>query len=136
MRQTTGVIRYLSLEWIDALSAEVAVSSVLADLAARHSIGVTQVVSDGPEGDVVYHFQVGDGAATFGAGPAEPEDVRMEQQWSTAVAVATGDLNAQEAFIKGLIRLSGNQQLLIESQPVFGALDTVFSAVRDRTEYR
>ena len=136
MRQTTGVIRYLSLEWIDALSAEVAVSSVLADLAGRHSIGVTQVVSDGPEGDVVYHFQVGDGAATFGAGPAEPEDVRMEQQWSTAVAVATGDLNAQEAFIKGLIRLSGNQQLLIESQPVFGALDTVFSAVRDRTEYR
>ena len=136
MRQTTGVIRYLSLEWIDALSAEVAVSSMLADLAGRHSIGVTQVVSDGPEGDVVYHFQVGYGAATFGAGPAEPEDVRMEQQWSTAVAVATGDLNAQEAFIKGLIRLSGNQQLLIESQPVFGALDTVFSAVRDRTEYR
>jgi len=130
------VIRYLSLEWIDALSAEVAASNTLADLAARHTIGVTQVVTDGPEGDVVYHLQVGDGRASFGAGAALPEDVRMEQQWATAVAVATGELNAQEAFIKGLIRLTGNQQLLIESQPVFGALDAVFATVRERTEYR
>ena len=93
----------------------------------RHPIGVTQVVTDGPEGDVTYHFQVGDGAARFGAGPADPEDVRMEQTWDTAVAVATGELNAQEAFIGGRIRLSGDQQLLLESQPVFGALDAVFA---------
>ena len=48
-------------------------------LAADHEIGVTQVVSDGPEGDVTYHLQVGDGEARFGAGAAEPEHVRMEQ---------------------------------------------------------
>ena len=51
-------------------------------------------------------------------------------------AVATGDLNAQEAFIKGLIRLTGNQQKLIDSQPVFAALDSVFTSVREQTEYR
>ena len=51
----------------------------------------------------------------------------MEQDWDTAVAVATGELNAQEAFIGGRIRLTGNQQLLLESQPVFGALDAVFT---------
>jgi putative sterol carrier protein len=60
----------------------------------------------------------------------------MEQSWATAKAVATGELNAQEAFIKGLIRLTGNQQKLIESQPVFAALDAVFTAVREQTEYR
>jgi putative sterol carrier protein len=130
------VVRYLSLAWIDALSHEVAVSAALADLAASHTIGVTQVVTDGPEGDVMYHLRVSDGVASFGAGPADGEDVRMEQSWATAAAVATGELNAQEAFIKGLIRLSGNQQKLIESQPVFAALDAVFSSVRDRTEYR
>ena len=32
--------------------------------------------------------------ARFGAGAAEPEHVRMEQTWDTAVAVATGELNA------------------------------------------
>ncbi|MEM1333893.1 MAG: SCP2 sterol-binding domain-containing protein [Actinomycetota bacterium] len=128
-------IRYLSLDWIRALSAEVAGSEQMADVAQEHSIGVTQVVSDGPEGDVTYHLDVRDGTAAFGAGPADPEDVKMEQSWETAVAVATGELNAQEAFINGHIRLFGDQQKLLESQPVFGALDAVFSSVRDQTRY-
>ena len=130
------MVRYLSLEWLDALSAEVAGSPTLAELARTHSIGVTQIVREGPEGEVTYHLQVGDGAASFGAGPADPEDVRMEQDWATAVGVATGEENAQEAFIGGRIRLTGDQQKLIESQPVFAALDAVFRSVRDRTEYR
>ena len=129
------VIRYLSLEWLDALTAEVAANAELQDLASQHTIGVTQVVTDGPEGTVVYHLQVGEGAATFGAGQAFPEDVRMEQTWETATSVATGALNAQEAFIKGRILLTGSQQKLMESQPVFAALDTVFRSVRERTEY-
>ena len=130
------MVRYLSLAWIDALSQEVAKSDALGTLADTHQIGVTQVVTDGPEGTVIYHLRLGCGTASFGAGPAEAEDVRMEQSWATAAAVATGELNAQEAFIKGLIRLTGNQQKLIESQPVFAALDAVFTSVREQTEYR
>jgi putative sterol carrier protein len=105
------------------------------EVAEHHSIGVTQVVRSGPEGDVTYHLKVADGSATFGAGPCDPEDVRMEQEWQTAVDVATGELNAQAAFINGHIRLFGDQQRLLESQPVFGALDAVFSNVRARTDY-
>ncbi|MFK8025996.1 MAG: SCP2 sterol-binding domain-containing protein [Ilumatobacter sp.] len=130
-----ATLRYLSLAWIDALSAEVAVSEQMRDVAQTHSIGVTQVISDGPEGDVTYHLMVADGAATFGAGEADPEHVKMEQSWQTAVDVATGELNAQEAFISGQIRLFGDQQKLLDSQPVFGALDAVFSTVRERTRY-
>ena len=129
------MIRYLSLDWITSLSDEVAASDQLREIAESHRIGVTQVVSNGPEGDVIYHLSVGDGEASFGAGPADPEDVKMEQDWDTAVAVATGELNAQEAFIGGRIRLFGVQQKLLESQPVFGALDAVFAAVREQTSY-
>ena len=50
----------------------------------------------------------------------------MEESWETAVAVATGTLNAQEAFVSGHIRLHGDQQRLLDSQPLFGALDSVF----------
>jgi hypothetical protein len=128
-------VRYLSLGWIDALGREVAESATLTELAGTHEIGVTQVVTDGPEGTVVYHLQVRDGVARFGAGPADPEDVRMEQDWATAVAVATGELNAQEAFLGGRIRLYGDQQLLLRSQAVFGALDPVFAVVRQHTDY-
>jgi hypothetical protein len=128
-------VRYLSLDWIDALTREVAQSHELAALAADHTIGVTQVVTDGPEGDVTYHLQVGAGTAAFGAGGSEPEDVRIQEDWETAVAVATGSLNAQEAFIKGRILLTGDQQKLMDSAPVFSALDAIFSKVRADTDY-
>lgn len=128
-------VRYLSLAWIDELSRVVASDDALRRVASDHEIGVTQLVSDGPEGDVTYHLQVGGGEARFGPGAAEPEHVRMEQTWDTAVAVATGDLNAQAAFVNGHIRLYGDQQRLLDSQPVFGALDAVFDDVRQRTEY-
>lgn len=105
-------------------------------LAADHEIGLTQVVTDGPEGAVTYHLQITGGEASFGPGPAEPEHVRMEQTWATAVAVATHELNAQEAFVSGHIRLFGDQQRLLAAQPVFGALDAVFGEVRGRTDYR
>ena len=131
----TAEFRYLSLQWIDALSAEVAASEAMRDLADHHDVGVTQIVTDGPEGTVTYHLVVGEGQAAFGAGPADREDVKMEQSWETAVGVATGELTAQDAFINGRIRLYGDQQKLLESQPVFGALDAVFSSVRDRTRY-
>lgn len=135
-QQTAGRrLRYLSLDWINALSAEVAASEHMHEVAQQHTVGVTQVVSGGPEGDVTYHLRVADGNASFGAGSADPEDVKMEQDWQTAVDVATGELNAQEAFIGGKIRLFGDQRKLLESQPVFGALDAVFASVRDRTDY-
>jgi putative sterol carrier protein len=128
-------VRYLSLDWIDAVDQAVAANEPIQELVPTHEIGVTQVVTDGPEGDITYHLQVGDGAIAFAAGPADPEHVRMEQSWETAVAVATGGLNAQEAFVSGQIRLHGDQQRLLDSQPLFGALDSVFKAVREETVY-
>jgi putative sterol carrier protein len=127
--------RYLSLDWIDELRAEVEGNESLSEAAAGHTLGVTQLVTDGPEGDVLYHLQVTDGVVTFGAGPADPEEVRLEQSWDTAVAVATGTLNAQEAFIRGGIKLHGDTQALLGAVPLFAALDAVFASVRERTEY-
>jgi hypothetical protein len=132
---TEPTIRYLSLAWIRELTREVGESDTMRELAEEHAIGVTQVVTDGPEGDVIYHLQVGDGAASFGPGPAEPEHVRMQQDWATAVTVATGAQNAQEAFITGKILLFGDQQALMGAQPVFGALDSIFATVREHTRY-
>ena len=128
-------MRYLSLEWIEAMQAEVSASESMAALAHTHSIGVTQVVSDGPEGTVIYHLQVGNGEATFGPGVAPDENVRMEQTWETAVGVATETLPAQEAFIKGAIKLSGDPQRMIENLEVFAALDAAFAIVRSLTQY-
>ena len=128
-------MRYLSLEWIEAMHAHVASSESLRALSNTHSLGVTQVVTDGPEGNVLYHLQVGNGEASFGPGPAPDEHVRMEQSWETAVAVATEVLPAQEVFIKGLVRVTGDPQKIVDNVEVFAALDAAFSAVRGITTY-
>ena len=54
---------------------------------------------------------------------------------SAATGIATGQMNAQEAFIKGRILLTGDQTALLAAQPVFGALDAVFRSVGERTQY-
>jgi hypothetical protein len=129
-------MRYLSLEWMETMQAHVAASESLTQLAGTNSIGVTQVVTDGPEGNVVYHLQVGDGVAEFGPGPAANEDVRMEQSWQSSVDVATGVVPAQEVFMKGLVKISGDPQSIIDNVAVLAALSAVFGAVGSTTEYR
>ena len=129
-------MRYLSLEWMEAMQAHVAASESLTQLASTNSIGVTQVVTDGPEGTVVYHLQVGDGVADFGPGPASKEDVRMEQSWQSSVDVATGVVPAQEVFLKGLVKISGDPQSIIDNVAVLAALSAVFGAVGGDTDYR
>ena len=113
----------------------VAESESMRNAAETCSIGVTQVVTDGPEGTVVYHLQVGDGSASFGPGPAPREDVRFEQSWETAVGVATGSIPAQTVFVNGQVRLSGDTQKVVDNVVVFAALDAAFATVRDLTTY-
>jgi hypothetical protein len=131
-----STIRYLSAEWIAAMSASVHSNEALQALAGDHTIGFTQMVTGTPHGDVTYHLQVANGTLAFGSGVASPEHVRFTESWDTAVAVATGTLNAQEAFIKGAVKFSGNHQLLIDAAELFAELNGVFEGVRERTEYR
>lgn len=132
---TLGVVRYLSPAWLREAGREVTASEALAELAHTHTLGVTQVITGPLDGDVVYHLSLADGVASFGPGVARPEHVRMEQTWATAVAVATGELNAQQAFITGRIRLAGDPTVLVEHQPVFAALDAALATIRPSTAY-
>ena len=123
------------MDWIDAVADEATTNTEVAAAAAECTIGVTQVITDAPEGTIVYSLQVLDGQLLFAPGAAFPEDVRFQQTWDTAVGVATGVLNAQEAFIQGRILLTGDQQKLMDSQAVFAAMNAVFDIVRANTTY-
>lgn len=135
MTGQNGQVRYLSLEWIDALTRAVAADEAMQRAAASNSIAITQVVTGTPDGDVMYHLVVRDGHAVFGAGAAEGEDLRMMQDWDTAVGIAQHTVNPQDALIAGNIRLGGDPTKLMAAQDVFMALDGIFSEVSKHTLY-
>jgi len=128
-------VRYLSDEWITAVAQQLALDDSINALAPRHTVVITQLVTGTPLGDVSYHFSCREGNLSFGKG-AVPSDVTFTQSYDTAVGVATGKVNAAEAFINGLVRFSGDHQKVIDAQPLFAALDAVFARVRETTEYR
>ena len=128
-------LRYLSADWVQAVSEAVAANTELQQLSSIHSVGLTQVVTGTPHGDVVYHLQVGNGVTVLASGESSPEDVRFTEPYDTAVAVATGVLNAQEAFINGHIKFVGDHQKLIDAGDVFAALNPIFEKIRETTDY-
>lgn len=128
-------MKYLSIDWLEALNTVLQSSETMKSVAANHSIAVTQLITESPDGDVLYHLSVRDGSASIGPGAAIDEDVRLEQSYDTAVSVATGRANTQELFVNGSIRIHGNVTKLIANEPVFAALDAVFEAVRPQVEY-
>lgn len=127
-------MRYLSDEWIRAVAAEVAADAALRSLAASHEVSVVQNVSGTPFGDVTYHLVCRDGLVTFGSGTI-PADVVFSQDYTTAVDVALGRLNAAEAFITGKVRFAGDHERVVAAQPLFAALDGAFTRVRERTTF-
>lgn len=49
--------------------------------------------------------------------------------------MALARINAADAFISGKVRFSGDHEKVIAAQPLFAALDAVFSRVRARTQF-
>ena len=128
-------IRYLSPEWIEAVGSRIASSSEIQTLAASHSVGVTQVVTGTPFGDVTYNFQVASGRATFSPGVASPEDVRFSESWDTALAINNDTMSPDEAILLGHVTFSGDHTKLVAAGDVFALLDSVFEEVRALTTF-
>ena len=128
-------VDYLSNEWISAVADGIKANNEIIAVARENTVSVTQIITGTPRGDVTYHLESRDGKITFASGPATVSDIAFTQDWATAVGVATGKINAQEAFISGKIRFKGDHERVIATQPLFLALDVVFSLVNANTNF-
>lgn len=128
-------VRYLSTEWIEAVGSRLASSVEIQTLAKTHAVGITQVVTGTPVGDVTYNFQVGNGRATFTQGAASPEDVRFSESWETALAINNDSLSPDEAILLGHVTFSGDHTKLVAAGEVFALLDSIFEEVRTLTTF-
>ena len=131
--------RFLSDEWIEDLDALAAASSALEGIvpdAEEGALVIQHVVTDVPPGeDIAYHVVLGGGPARVRPGPAESATATFTQSYATARQIATGAASAQAAFMAGELRLGGRVDLLLTHHTALVAVDDVFAAVRERTEW-
>jgi hypothetical protein len=130
------VVRFLSPEWIDALDDAVRSDAGLRDATAGVRLTVEQHVTDADaDGEVVYHLVVDDGRVAVAAGAAGRPDVTFVQDRPTAAAIGAGTATAQDAFMSGRLRVSGDVPLLIRCKDALTRLDHALAGVRNRTTY-
>jgi len=123
-------VKFLSDEWIAAMDATARA------VAAPTGLVVEQLVRDVPSrGDVRFHVVFAEAGARVLGGAAPRADVRLSSDYATAVALARGEINAQEALSHGRLRIVGDVNALVARSEALLALGDVFGRVRAATEY-
>jgi putative sterol carrier protein len=122
------VSKFLSEEWASevttALNNHQGFKNAIGDAHLTIQFSTTET----PEGEVDYYLQAGDGGARMAIGTLEAADVTVKQAYDTAIAISTGELNTQTAFMTGKLKVAGNLAKLMMHQ---GAIQQWSSAVSE-----
>ena|SRR5207253_1801174 len=127
--------RFLSAEWLEQVAVAAHDDPEVQAAASGVSLTVQQIVTDGPDGEVVWYVRLGDGKVEIVSGRAPDPEVVITQSHETATAVGRGGLSPAEAFATGRLKLAGQVGLLIRNQPAFEQLGVALAAVRESTTF-
>lgn len=122
-------VQYLTEEWAQAVTEALNSSEEFKSAAAGQSAKLQQVVTGAPQGDVKYYFNLENGQATVALGELEGAEATITQDYDTAVALDKGELNPQQAFMQGKLRITGNMMKLMQLQGVISALPKAAASV-------
>lgn len=127
--------RFLSDPWLDELNAAARRREPRQGETAEASLVLQQVVTGGPDGERRYWVHLERGRVAFGSGEADAPDATFTQDYETAAALNRGELSAEDAFLAGRVRVSGDLAVLLSHRSALTTLDDVFADVRVRTTY-
>jgi putative sterol carrier protein len=122
-------VKFLSQEWAEQISGALNSSPDFRRAAASKSVGLQQVVTDTPDGEVRYYFSLQGGDATIALGELTEPDATVSQSYQTAVAMSRGDMGATQAFMQGKLKITGNMMKLMQLQEVLGAMPAAVKSV-------
>lgn len=135
-------MRYLSPEWFDAASAALAADPGLPEATSEVDLTLEQTVTDAPGGPVRWRLRLDAGGAhlaVVGADGPDPgsgdADLRFTTTYATAAAIASGELGAPTAFIRGELKVGGDLTLLTSHQRRLAAVHDVLADVRKVTTF-
>jgi putative sterol carrier protein len=120
--------KFLSEEWASAVKTALANDPGFNSSIANADLTMQFNISDAPDGEKAYYLAADNGSVDLAMGTADEPDVTVGQTYDTAVAIATGDLNTQTAFMTGKLKVSGNLAKLMMYQ---GAITQWQNAVKN-----
>ncbi len=124
------MVKFLSDEWAQTMTDALNASEDFQKAAANQTTKLQQVVTDVPDGgESKYYFTLEGGKAVVGLGELGDAEATITQNYDTAVAINKQELNAQNAFMQGKLKISGNMMKLMQLQGVFTALPKAVSGV-------
>jgi putative sterol carrier protein len=123
-------VKFLSEEWATTMTDALNSSEDFQKAAAGQSAKLQQVVTDTPDGgEAKYYFELDGGKAQVAIGELTDAEATVSQNYETAVAITKSELNAQNAFMQGKLKISGNMMKLMQLQGVFNAMPKAASDV-------
>jgi len=122
--------RFLSPEWFEQVRA-----GTPPEDAGDDAVVLAHVVTGAPGGDVHYHVVLAGERAWIEHGSDGAAAVTFRSDWSTAVAIARGELSTQAALLAGRMRVSGNVALLASAADRLVGKDPVPASVRASTGF-
>ncbi|MGH2747994.1 MAG: SCP2 sterol-binding domain-containing protein [Actinomycetota bacterium] len=123
-------VKFLSEEWAKSITEALNSSDEFKSAASGQQANLQQVVTDVPDGgEVKYYFKVGEDAAEVSLGELADAEATLTQTYDVAAALSKGELNGQQAFMQGKLKISGNMMKLMQLQGVFNALPSAVSGV-------
>lgn len=125
--------RFLSEEWSEQAIAALNASDDVRDATKDVAFTLQQIVAGAPGGEARYWVELSDGSVAGGLGDAPAADVTITEDYQTAVALATSEINAQAAFMQGKLKIAGNMGKLLQHQAAMAAIFPVLSGLE--TEY-
>ena len=123
-------VKYLSEEWAGAVTEALNSSDDFKKAATGQQAKLQQVVTDTPDGgEVKFYFKLEDGNAEVALGELTNAEATISQNYETSVAMDKGELNPQNAFMQGKLKIAGNMMKLMQLQGVINAMPKAVSGL-------
>lgn len=122
-------MRFLSDEHFAAATAAFRTDAELQRSLDDVALAIVYFVSDGPDGDFLYHIRIADNAVVMASGDLTERDAEVRSSYDTAAKMSRSELGNQTAVMMGKVRIKGGMLKLVRHQGVLNRVQAVSSAI-------
>ena len=110
-------VKFQSEEWAKEMTNALQANEDVSKAAKGQDTAVQFVTTDAPGGgENKTYFKIVEGVPEVGFGEVENPEATISQTYETACAIDRGELNTQNAFMQGKIKIQGNLMKMMQLQ--------------------